>query len=172
MAPVLCEHLEAMNFNAPTRIQQATLPVLLVGSLAPPLCPPCNCNISGVWMVLCQHAPRLNLTISVAVLYKFAQIMSAALLQASICACHAVRMHINCVGSASMAFYFFIHKKKWGKVSSMCGYAMLWGLTWGFCHAGRQRCLGKGTNRLWKDFGISGSYHPRLAVPRAPPEQG
>ncbi|KAL3160790.1 hypothetical protein ABBQ38_009201 [Trebouxia sp. C0009 RCD-2024] len=31
LAPVLCEHLEAMNFNAPTRIQQATLPVLLAG---------------------------------------------------------------------------------------------------------------------------------------------
>ena len=31
LAPVLCEHLEAMNFTAPTRIQQATLPVLLVG---------------------------------------------------------------------------------------------------------------------------------------------
>jgi len=30
LAPVLCEHLEAMNFTAPTRIQQATLPVLLV----------------------------------------------------------------------------------------------------------------------------------------------
>lgn len=28
---MLCEHLEAMNFTAPTRIQQATLPVLLVG---------------------------------------------------------------------------------------------------------------------------------------------
>ncbi|KAL0041444.1 hypothetical protein WJX79_003656 [Trebouxia sp. C0005] len=31
LAPVLCEHLEAMNFTAPTRIQQATLPVLLAG---------------------------------------------------------------------------------------------------------------------------------------------
>ena len=30
LAPALCEHLEAMNFNAPTRIQQATIPVLLV----------------------------------------------------------------------------------------------------------------------------------------------
>lgn len=38
LAPVLCEHLEAMNFNAPTRIQQATLPVLLVGY--PPATPP------------------------------------------------------------------------------------------------------------------------------------
>ena len=36
LAPVLCEHLEAMNFNAPTRIQQATLPVLLVGSANTP----------------------------------------------------------------------------------------------------------------------------------------
>ena len=40
LAPVLCEHLEAMNFNAPTRIQQTTLPVLLVGQSAPPPHPP------------------------------------------------------------------------------------------------------------------------------------
>ena len=33
LAPVLCEHLEALNFTAPTRIQQATLPVLLVRAI-------------------------------------------------------------------------------------------------------------------------------------------
>ena len=30
---VLCEHLEALKFTAPTRIQQATLPVLLVRAI-------------------------------------------------------------------------------------------------------------------------------------------
>ena len=38
LAPVLCEHLEALNFSAPTRIQQATLPVLLVSLLYYLLC--------------------------------------------------------------------------------------------------------------------------------------
>lgn len=30
LAAPLCEHLEAMNFMAPTRIQQTTIPILLV----------------------------------------------------------------------------------------------------------------------------------------------
>ena len=61
-------------------------------------------QISGGWIVLCQHAPHLDLTISVAVLYKFAQVMSAALSQASIC---AHQLYVECKNG--------IHKKKLGQ---------------------------------------------------------
>lgn len=40
LAAPLCEHLEAMNFQAPTRIQQATIPILLVS---------CFCTVHHIW---------------------------------------------------------------------------------------------------------------------------
>lgn len=58
LAPVLCEHLEAMNFNAPTRIQQATLPVLLVGH--PPAAPPPSAFV----IIHCLYAWPLHCPVS------------------------------------------------------------------------------------------------------------
>ena len=69
LAPVLCEHLEAMNFNAPTRIQQATLPVLLVGSAnTPPLPSPFICT--SLFITAVQRLLLLCFALSMLIIQK------------------------------------------------------------------------------------------------------